>query len=117
MWEHFKIDNPPEEPDDVQDGKYRDDDYDKAERESIGNNSSDEEPSEEGRLPKLDFETYADPDFDAEWNKQEEEDEISDNEFIAENQEEEPPPMFEEGTEEEPKGDTNLYKGEEWTEV
>lgn len=88
MYEHFIIDNPTtkEQPDNSQDR----DDYEEAlndadkeawEEHGVANDYSDTLP-----LPDPgDSESFADPDFDAEWNAQDEE---SDSEEVSENESE-----------------------------
>jgi hypothetical protein len=82
MWEHYLIDNPPPEPQGIQDTEY-----DKAEADTDGYEVPDEEiQDKEHRLPLANEEHFEDPDFDAEWNAEDEED---DSDIVGENSSEE----------------------------
>lgn len=75
MWEHYMIDNPPPPK-----PSATDEDYEK-EAELVEGYDA-EEAKEEGRLPMADEEHFEDPDFDAEWDAEDEED---DSDIIGEN--------------------------------
>ncbi len=75
---HYQRLNPP--PEEKEDNKARDEDYDAEDAKSEAHESSD---NESGRLPIQDFEHYEDPDFDAEWNSEDEEE--YDSDIIDEN--------------------------------
>lgn len=79
IYQHHLIDNPPP----PEDTKARDEDYESEESAVEGYDG--EEAKEEGRLPIQDHESYADPEFDDEWNATDEEEEISPSEVLSEN--------------------------------
>lgn len=82
MWEHFLIDNPKAQPQGT-----RDEDYDEAEASTEGYETpSGEIKDKEHRLPLTDKESFADPDFDAEWDTEDEED---NSDIVGENSAEE----------------------------
>lgn len=110
MWEHYKLDNPPKEPTGTQDS-----DYDKAEAE-IGDEYSNPNPEEEGRLPIQDFESYSDPSFDEAWNE-DDSGEISDTNVVPENLPNNPVKDFETPLNKSPEGDIVSYDGDQWMEV
>jgi len=74
MWEQRLLDDPPKE------AAYTDSDYDREEADAEGYSA--QEAKGEGRLPIQDFESYKDPDFDDEWNAEDEED---DSDIVGEN--------------------------------
>ena len=88
---HRELDNNPKVKLNVQnDGKFRDPDYDKEELESEMQDSFEQNATDEEKdrysdtLPMQDIEHYDDPDFDASWNMDEDED-FNDKGIIAEN--------------------------------
>lgn len=83
MWEHYLLDNPPQEPKGTQDSEY-----DTAEAEADGYETPEGEEivDKEHRLPLANQEHFEDPDFNAEWDAEDEED---NTDIVGENSPEE----------------------------
>lgn len=106
MMEHFLLDNPPKV------SAYTDADYDKEEDKVEGYDG--QKAKEEGRLPIQDHESYNDPDFDAEWNTQ---DEVSNSDIVGEKSSEDNFEILGETPDDDIKKGIDLNKADEWEEV
>lgn len=107
MWEHYLLDNPPANPQGTQDP-----DYDREESNTDGYEAPDEDiPDKEHRLPLADKEEFSDPDFDEEWNA---EDEEEDSDIIGENQSGQDFQRVEEGEESNMNAPMDSDDEEEW---
>jgi hypothetical protein len=106
IYEHYIIDNPPKK------SAYTDADYEKEEAKNAEYNA--QQSKDEGRLPLQDHERFDDPDFDAEWDA---EDEISPSDNVGENQPEQEFEMLGEGSNNDIKKGIDLHKTNEWEEV